>query len=113
MGHKNGAICFHNEKIQLSNCEGLHSSAKNTNHCLIGGKCGPCPIQTKFPPPPPPPPLFLFPTNACALAAEAKSSTLSPSAGLVSVLTRSTASSNTARCATNPRLTRVTAQSAS
>jgi hypothetical protein len=54
-GHKNGAICFHNEKIQLSNCEGLHSSAKNTNHCLIGGKCGPCPIQTKFPTPAPTP----------------------------------------------------------
>ena len=42
-------------KLSMTNCEGLHSSAKNTNHCLIGGKCGPCPIQTKFPTPAPTP----------------------------------------------------------
>lgn len=40
---------------QLSNCEALHGSASGVKHCLIGGKCGPCPIKTAFPTPAPTP----------------------------------------------------------
>jgi len=45
----------HAVATQLTNCESLHSSATGINHCLIGGKCGPCPVKTAFPTPAPTP----------------------------------------------------------